>query len=378
MASLLLAEKFLSTHFAMQTVRLSALLGFSLAALLLARLDAIWLVLVLLAGIWLLRWRSWWKSLLIVTCIPFLTLLLYLGTNFLWFGNLMPTSGTAKSLGGQYLQLNTLFLNQVFHPGDPGMGNLWLAFGLTVLIAAGYLVSMLIPARKDKNGNNFLPICLSIALLLFTLYELFITKWFLWRWYAWLLFPMSVFFLPHLMELILKPLVRYRPVARTISYAALILATSAALGMTAAALRSGLWRYTQAPAFRYENYQLAETLNDLLPGDTVIGMGDRAGSFAYFFHGHTLQMEGLVGDEKLLQAIRDNSLSEYMSGFGVDYVLSYVHPPVEYTRWVLLTPLPGFTVGSQAGLPLCRAMEALRYSTSYQVYTLWHFPTCPP
>jgi hypothetical protein len=261
---------------------------------------------------------------------------------------------------------------------DPATGNLWLVYGVSAIIAAAYLVHLLITSRKHPIENAFLPACISAALLLFTAYELFITRWVLWRWYAWMLVPVSVVLFPHILERVIEWWGGVREYARSLSSKTWLFAVFACLALPIVAIRSGLWSYFQAPAFRHENYQLAEYLNDLLPADTVIGMGDRAGSFAYFFHGHTLQMEGLVGEEKLLQAIRDDSLSEYMSGFGVDYVLSYVNPPEEYTRWVLLTPLPGFTVGSQAGIPLCRAMEALRYSTSYQVYTLWHFPACAP
>jgi hypothetical protein len=378
MTSLLLVERFLASQSSIQALRLSVALGLSLAALLLARLDAIWLVAALLGGAWLLHFRTRIKLLLIASGIPTLSLLLYLLSNHLLFGNLMPTSGTAKSLGGNLFQWNSLFFAQVTHPGDPANGNLWVVYGASLLIAAAYLVHLLISSRKRPRGNGFLPACISIALLLFTAYELFITKWVLWRWYAWLLFPVGVVLYPYLLEAIQARLSVQKRLTRPLAYSALLLGTLGCMSLLAATLNRGLWRYTEPPAFRYENYQLAQQLNTSLPADTIIAMGDRAGSFAWFFDGHVLQLEGLVGDEQLLEAIREDALEEYLTGFGVDYVLTYVDSPADYERWELLTPLPGFTIGAQAGISVCRENEVLRYITPYQVLTLWRYPACPP
>ncbi len=376
--SLRLAERFLSTKPKRRAWHTSIGLGFSLAALLLARLDAIWLVAALLGGAWLLRWRTRLKSLLVMSGIPALALLLYLLSNLLFFGNLMPTSGTAKSLGGHLFQLNSLFLKQMTSFNDPATGNLWVVFGLSLLVALAYLVYLLITSRKRPIGNAFLPACLATALMLFAAYELFITKWVLWRWYAWMLIPLSVVLFPHILEQVVEWWGGVREYARSLSSKTWLLAVIAFLALPIVTIRSGLWTHFQAPAFRYENFQLAQQLNRDLPPDSIIAVGDRAGSFAYFFEGQVLQLEGLVGDQALLEALREDRLEAYMTRFGVDYLLTYIEPPPGYERWELLTPLPGFSLGAQAGISVCRENEVSRVVTRYQVMTLWRYPACPP
>ena len=157
MTSLLLMERFLTHPPAKQALRVPVGLGLSLAALLLARLDAIWLVAALLGGAGVLYFRTHLKPLLVASSIPFLALLLYLLSNHLFFSNLMPTSGTAKSLGGHLFQWNSLFFAQVTHPDDPAYGNLWVVFGLSVLVSAAYLVYLLIPSRKSSLRSQESP-----------------------------------------------------------------------------------------------------------------------------------------------------------------------------------------------------------------------------
>ena len=133
------------------------------------------------------------------------------------------------------------------------------------------------------------------------------------------------------------------------------------------------------PAFRYDNYQLAQSLNSSLPLTTTIAMGDHAGSFGYFFHGKVLQLEGLVGDEGLLQAISSNTLMDYLSQFGVDYVLTYWDPPqLDYSDWTLETPLPGFSIGPHGDIILCQETEVLRFVTLYETLYMWKWPSCSP
>jgi hypothetical protein len=207
---------------------------------------------------------------------------------------------------------------------------------------------------------------------------LFRSTWVLWRWYAYPLVTMGLFVFPVVLEAIQRRLEAGRGtgrILRTLAWAFFLLGFTQ---LTVQAVQTGLWSWYSAPAFRYENYQLAQQLNARLPETARIAMGDRAGSFGYFFHGSVLQLEGLVADADLLEAIRQDRLEAYLSAQGVEYVLTYWEPPSpDATRWTLLTPLPGFSVGPQAGIDLCRENEAFRFSTPYETFTLWKWPACP-
>jgi len=295
----------------------------------------------------------------------------------------MPASGSAKSLGSEFLEINHLFLRQLLQPGNPTNGNLWPVFGASFLFATGFLFYGLIRILPRKGVFNsaethelFLPVCISLSLVIFTLYSLFGSSWILWRWYGYLLFPMAIIVYPFLFAKVLSTLNAFPSFRKVLTNIGILLALIACLPMFQTTIKRGLWSSTLPQGFRYENYQVANILNESLPAGSVVAMGDRAGSFAYFFHGRVLQLEGLVGEEALLQAIQEDTLAKYMTQFGVDYVLSYWQPPASYERWTLLTPLPGFSIGPQAGIEFCKDRETLRYLTPEQALSLWEWPGC--
>jgi len=377
MVSLLLVGKLANGQ---TTVGWGLAAGVSLALLLLARLDTIWLVASLLAGS-LFFHRKNMKAHLVAASLPALILVLYLTINLIVFGHPMPVSGLAKSLGEQGLHFNQLFFSQLTHRGDPATGNLWVSFGASCLFSGVYIPASIHALIKKDNlttmSKSLVPLGVASAFLLFTAYELFVSTWVHWRWHAYLLFPMGTFLLPYVLERIERRLAEKGIFTRSIQIASLVLAVLAGVQIAITAIRAGWWSQTQAPAFRYDNQQLAELLNETMPPTTILGMGDRAGSLGYFFHGSVLQLEGLVGDRAMLEAIGTNSLMEYMTRFGVDYVVNHMCPPNEdYVQWRLETPLPGFSTGFHAEILLCRETEALQFKTPYQVITLWQWPSC--
>lgn len=358
-------------------------LSVCLGLLLLARLDSVWFILVFLGSLLVINGLKHPKPLIILSIGPVLTLFIYMAANQVFFGNWMPASGSAKSLGSQFLEFNHLFLGQCFGTDAFTNGNLWQVFGISFLFAVGFVISVLprFLQRKQPSGkvdltDYYLPMCVSLSMVLFYLYSLFGSSWVLWRWYGYLLLPMSVYVYPFAVEKIVTRFKHFPSFNRILGFSGAALALLACFPSVQTTVNWGLWAYTLPPAFRYENYQVANFLNDSLPAGSVVAMGDRAGSFAYFFHGRVLQLEGLVGDEALLQAIWENSLADYMTNFGVDYVLSYWEPPASYEHWTLLTPLPGFSIGPQAGIELCKDREAMRYVTPFQTLYLWEWPGC--
>jgi len=383
MVCLRLIKKLAPWDSAVPSFRIASTLSVCLGLLLLARLDSIWFILVFL-GILLYFYRlKRIKTLIIISAGPFLTLIAYIAANQVFFGNWMPASGSAKSLSSHFLEFNHLFWGQWFRTGDPASGNLWQVFGASFIFAVGFLIYISIQFFRRKHDRStseihelFLPVCITLSLVLFTLYSFFGSSWILWRWYGYLLFPMAVFVFPFVVEKIIYKLEAFMLFKRFLVGMGIFLALLACFPLIQTTINRGLWSYTLPPAFRYENFQAAHFLNDSLPQNSVVAMGDRAGSFAYFFQGRVLQLEGLVGDEALLTAIQKDTLPRYMTGFGVDYALSYWDPPSGYDRWTLLTPLPGFSIGPQAGIELCKDQEVLRYVTPYQTLYLWKWPGC--
>ncbi|MBP8857742.1 MAG: hypothetical protein KBG60_06960 [Anaerolineaceae bacterium] len=380
---LLLIEKTRSWKLENLQQRHTAGLSACLALLLLARLDSIWFIIVFLGSLLVINGLKQLKLLAKLSAGPVLTLFIYMAANQVFFGNWMPASGSAKSLGGQFIEFNHLFLGQCFGTDAFTNGNLWQVFGISFLFAVGFVISVLFrflqrrqPSDRVDLPDYYLPVCVSLSMILFYLYSLFGSSWVVWRWYGYLLLPMSVYVYPFAVEKIVSRFKRIASFNRILGFSGAVLALLACFPSVQTTVNWGLWAYTLPPAFRYENYQVARFLNESLPSESVVAMGDRAGSFAYFYQGRVLQLEGLVGDEALLQAIREDTLADYMTDFGVDYVLSYWEPPTSYERWTLHTPLPGFSIGPQAGIELCKDREAMRYVTAYQTLYLWDWPGC--
>ena len=383
MVCLLLIEKNQPWNLESLPYRQAAGLSVCLGLLLLARLDSIWFILVFLGSLLLINGLKHLKPLVILSIGPVLTLFMYMLANQVFFANWMPASGSAKSLRSQFLEFNHLFLGQCFGSDTFINGNLWKVFGICFLFALGFLTLILLRfmLRKRRPGStNFqefiLPGCISLSLVLFFLYSLFGSTWILFRWYGYLLLPMAIYVYPFVVEKIIHTLSTFTSFKRVLTGIGIILALLACLPMIQTTINRGLWSYTLPPAFRYENFQAAHFLNDSLPKNSLVAMGDRAGSFAYFYQGRVLQLEGLVGEEALLTAIQNNTLAEYMTGFSVDYVLTYWDPPDGYNRWTLLTPLPGFSVGPQAGIDLCKDREVMRFVSAYQTLSTWEWPGC--
>ncbi|UCG12739.1 MAG: hypothetical protein JSU72_20065 [Deltaproteobacteria bacterium] len=198
----------------------------------------------------------------------------------------------------------------------------------------------------------------------------------LWRWYAYPVLLASVFLIPHVSERIEQHLKKYdtfRIPVRVITEAVVALLL---IRMSIVGIRWGYWREPIGPSFKYENYLVAKALNKDVPPPAVFGMGDRAGSFAYFLNGDVLQLEGLVGDYDLLRAIETNTLMDYMSEFGVQYVTSYVEPPPRYSRWTLFSPSPQLSSGPHAEILLCKQTEFLRFRTQHTTIYIWKWPSC--
>ncbi|MCD6586969.1 MAG: hypothetical protein J7K88_00300, partial [Candidatus Fermentibacteraceae bacterium] len=137
------------------------------------------------------------------------------------------------------------------------------------------------------------------------------------------------------------------------------------------------WHYGEGNTddFRVRNMHIAEELNRVMTDSTLIAMGDRAGSFAYFFRGGVVQAEGLAGNAELINAIKQERLQEYLQQMGVHYILSWTGPAssVDYTSWDLLVPDRAQSMSPQNRITVYHSDEVGRWTDSGGTVVLWQF-----
>jgi len=347
----------------------------------LARLDAVFLIFVALLLVLLTnRAPNNHGKLLVLGLFPFVAGACYVIYNYLVLGHIIPTSGLAKSMHKDSQLVNTKFLAQMTAPNNPVDGMLWVVFLGVVLFAAGYILWCLFFKLKNHGArlseSNYVPLIVAGFFIIFTAYQLFRTSWVLWRWYAYPVLLASIFLIPYISAQIEQHLNNYDTFHIPIRVITATLVILLLIRMSIVGIRWGYWRESIGPSFKYENYLVAKALNKDFPPPVVFAMGDRAGSFAYFLSGDVLQLEGLVGDYRLLQAIETNTLMDYMSEFGVHYVISYANPPAQYSQWTLFTPSPELSIGPHAEILLCKQTEFLKFKTQHTTFNIWKWPSC--
>lgn len=118
---------------------------------------------------------------------------------------------------------------------------------------------------------------------------------------------------------------------------------------------------------------VARQLNDELDPGSTIAMGDCAGSFAWFFEGRVIQLEGLMGDREMLEAIQAGDLERYVMDRAPDYLLSHTGPEglVDYGDWGLLYPDGAQSTGLQDTIFVSADNEIHRWESPAGTMFLW-------
>jgi len=200
----------------------------------------------------------------------------------------------------------------------------------------------------------------SLFMILFTVSQFFLSSWRLWYWYAYPAVLFCVFVLPLFLQ---KLLALVKVSERALHTAGFIL-----LAVTLISAAFWGWNYggDNTNDFRVRNMHIAEELNTTMTDSTLIAMGDRAGSFAYFFRGGVVQAEGLAGNAELVNAIKQERLQEYLEEAGVEYILSWTGPgnSVDYTSWDLLVPDRAQSMSLQNRITVYQSDEAGRWPGS--------------
>jgi len=328
-------------------------IGILVALMIPSRLDSV----LMAVPLFLILIRRWGRDAVLPLLLPgFVSVSAIIFINLATIGTPLTVSGMMKASGFGY---NELFSAQLFRFSDPlGIFSPWGLYLLFLVLAVPVLL------LKEKPVSAVVS---SAFILIFTVTQLFMSQWRLWYWYAYPAVIFLAFGFPVLLQRI---------------YSSLRISSALERAMTgvfipALAVMSIYWGISYGTLkeddFRYRNMQIALELNGMLPDSAVIAMGDRAGSFAYFFHGHVIQTEGLAGDVSLVNAIKAGELGDHLVSMGADYLLSWTgpHGVIDYSFWDIWIPDPAQSAVFNNLLPVSSTDEIARWAGENETAFLW-------
>lgn len=282
----------------------------------------------------------------------------YAALNHSFMGTPVSVSGMMKASGFGF---NRLFAAQLFRLGDPlGVRSPWGLYLLLLLPAFPVSFMKTMPFAARVSG---------VFLMFFTLCQLFLSQWRLWYWYAYPAVIFLAFGLPPLLQRLYDRLALPERVGSVSASALFIILCGSCFFWGLA------YGDVSTNDFRHRNMLIAIELNETLPDTVVVAMGDRAGSFAYFFHGHVLQAEGLAGNADLGAAVRSGTLQHYLHSVGTDFILSWTGPHLadDYDLWTLAIPDRAQCTAFNNTITVQGADEVARWPGSEESAFLWSF-----
>lgn len=254
---------------------------------------------------------------------------IYGGVNLWLFGIPFPVSGMIKSLGSP--GLNEALIAQL--KGDaPNLSGLWMKFWKIQYIgkqlALLMIISFLLILERADKRLVILTISIGIGLVLFWTKQVFFSSWRLWIWYDYPL-TMELLLLAAVMANAVA-VIRSRRQGRPVVLWAVALVTAVgAVSYTVVKLDAPVQKGVPRDFFQV-NKIVAEKLNAMAPGARV-AMGDRAGSFAYYYKGPVVQLEGLVNDVQYYEILKSKGdVNKYICSKNVQYFVSYHAPLSDY------------------------------------------------
>jgi len=311
-------------------VRHAAALGVLIGLVVLARLDAVFPMLLfgaLATGIWFRRGlRELLRLTVALASPPALLLAAYLAVNQLIFGTPLPVSGQAKALGH----------------GAPNVDVLWQFLAAPTLFAQptwlGALAVVVVPLSvlTARRGSGLLH-CARFALVVLVgglatiAYYALTSSWMLWPWYFYAA-PLAIgLAVPALLDRL--PLVRSCSVIAAVACAGVLMLT----GANTVRLVTG---DVPRAAFVQRGPEVAARLAGLAPQQAALAMGDRAGSVGFHLDRPLVHLEGLVNSPRYLDALREGRVTAFLNDRGV---VLYGRSGVEPGR-----PVPGLGTGCHA------------------------------
>jgi hypothetical protein len=320
-------------------------LGVGTSLLLLSRLDIILFLATMAFCIVVFGFKKFvfsigftWKKALsgFFGLMPFFCYLLY---NFTIYGNAIPISGQAKALRleGGISQTGLLSLvSTISH--DKIILLITLVWALSIPLAFTYI-------KKEVDFLRRITI-LSVFLfpVLYYIYYLIVSDWPFWLWYYY-----PIVFAFSLGVLLFEDFILRRiPVLR--EYYTKVVAPSFVLLLAAGAV---IMLHSKPAGFIPNPLQDAaiqiKQFSDDNPG--VYAMGDRAGIVGFILGSPVVQLEGIVGDNNLLNNIASqNDLIDFLINNSVNYYIA-TNPTKAGSCWNLEEPkIPGPSAPRMRGL----------------------------
>jgi hypothetical protein len=301
------------------TPRVAWGLGALLALTCLARLDAVFLVaIVVLFVLWQLRHTGqelvqYALGLMLPTTV---TLIAYALLNELWFGTATPVSGQAKALGANGLNWKPL---QGFLKSPVFLGHsCWL--GLAVLVTVPLALAS---TRRSKSvGARGLARGVAVVLVAEGLMVLYYTLTLAYPLGSWYFASTEIVFAGSVAALLDSAPIAVRVPSKVLARAAAVLLVVAVL-----VVAGNLYRLDRkgahAAVWMQDEVTLANQLNQTLPRDAVVAMGNRAGVLSYYLKRPIVQTEGLVNSTEYLEALRHGDIGKFLNSRHVSiYVRS--------------------------------------------------------
>ncbi|WP_433803018.1 hypothetical protein [Actinomycetospora sp. CA-084318] len=304
-------------------------LGVLLALLALGRLDcAVLAGLVAVVGWW--RWRS--VRLVATVVLPTaVSLAAYAAVNVALLGTALPVSGVAKQLG---TGTNWAAVGQFLLYGS--LGPVPMCFGLTVLVLAAVAYRW---ASVDRR----------VLIVLLVLAQLIQVAWYVVTTPGWEL--QSWYFSTGTVALVLSAAVIGGRLSSVRSAPSVVVAL-AVLVLVVFAGKEAVQVLPRDPSSSpyTRDIDAGQWADRTLPPGSVLAMGDWAGSFAASTQHPVVQLEGLVGSPRYLEALSDGQGSAYLHSLGVRYYARLLHPGEPFS---CRPAEPWFGNGPKLDLDLC-------------------------
>ena len=313
------------------TPRNAAVLGFVASLLVLSRLDAVFLVLILLMG-WALIPGAMLKKK--SEAVGMVCLWWNFNSASISSGILFSTERSCRSQG----RPKQMMREPGFSLRPPsGIHTEEVLLGLGVLSIVGCVYFVWKESRRCSDTVRVAIITMLLFPLLSALVYGVISDWILFPWYLYTV-PFVLFAGLHVLG---KPIaLRLPAVARRPVSGVATLVCSIAVLVTVAYSVAGLsfnWKVRPYDKLNHA-MQIAEFARDH-PG--TYAMGDRAGLVTWMIQKPVLQLEGLVQDRAFLEHIRrEDSLNAVLDTYGIDYLIASVYEPFERVNggWRVITP----------------------------------------
>lgn len=281
--------------------RRALLLGVLLLAVVLSRLDAGFMAVaygVMMAWTW--RQRPGGRRAAILVASPAIVgMSMYLLVNAAMFGSATPVSGRAKAVGGASVHLGPVL--EALRAPDTDLARWAGALTLLLLPVALWACSWWSTRGGDQHlaGMRTILVALAAGELCNLAYLTVFSSYPLWPWYHYLL-PVLLF-----AELLLigAMLARQAAIER-------LLPMAVAGGAMAVAL---LFVTTDRHHWDPSAVDAAESLDQLVPAEDPIAMGDRAGAFAFATDRPVVQLEGLVNSPEWLDLLKHGGAGTYLA-----------------------------------------------------------------